>query len=66
MGYDLMYTFAHVMKDNGNNLKMAFSKPSTMKGVFMPNFNFTNSNTNLYMPIVKFEDMQLKVVNPLE
>ncbi len=66
MGYDLMYTFAHVMKENGNNLKMAFSKPSKMKGIFMPNFNFTNSNTNLYMPIVKFEDMQLKVVNPLE
>ena len=66
IGYDLMYYFAHILKDNGNNLKVAFTKPSIRKGVFMSTFNFTNSNTNTYLPIVKLEGMQLKIVNPIE
>jgi ABC-type branched-subunit amino acid transport system substrate-binding protein len=66
MGYDLMYYFAHVMKENGTNLKAAFTKPSAKRAIFLSAINFTNSNSNTYLPIVKFEEMKLKVVNPME
>lgn len=66
MGFDMMYYLGHVLKDYGTDLKLGLAKTSNHKGIFMPYLNFANSYTNRYTPIVKFEDMRLKVVNVAE
>lgn len=66
MGFDMMYYIGHVMKDFGTDLKQGLTKTTAHKGVFLPGLNFTNSYTNRYTPIVKFEDMKLKIVNARE
>lgn len=66
MGFDMLYYIGHILKDFGTDLKQGLNKATINKGVMLQGLNFKNSNTNKYTPIVKFEDMRLKVVNGWE
>jgi len=62
-GYDMMRFFGNALKNYGNVFGPGLSAQGFTKGYTLYGYNFTNSNTNLFVPIVKFEGNKMVVAN---
>jgi hypothetical protein len=62
-GYDLMYLFGNALKTYGNYFRDGIQKAGFIPGKIFPGYDYTNSNSNKFIPITKFEDKVLMPVN---
>jgi ABC-type branched-subunit amino acid transport system substrate-binding protein len=65
IGYELMMFYGSVLKEFGSNFNSRFPKNGFREGILMGGYKFGSTFSNHYAPLVKFEEMNLKVVNPL-
>ncbi|TAH26000.1 MAG: amino acid ABC transporter substrate-binding protein [Cytophagales bacterium] len=66
LGFEMVYYFGQLIKSNPSDWVTKLVNSPKKKGVFLQGQDFQNSNTNLYTPIVKFEELSLKVLNKIE
>jgi ABC-type branched-subunit amino acid transport system substrate-binding protein len=62
-GYDLMFLFGNALKMYGNYFRDGIQKAGFIPGKIFPGYDYTNSNSNKFVPITKFEDQLLAPVN---
>ncbi len=65
-GYDMMRFFGNALKNYGNVFGPGLSAQGFTRGYTLYGYNFTNSNSNLFVPIVKFEGNKMVVANPVD
>lgn len=65
-GYDLMTFFGKALDQYGNYFKDAFNKQGFTKTKFFQGADYSFANENKYVPIVKFEENKLKLLNPAD
>ncbi len=62
-GFDLISFFGGIMGKYGTYFKPQLTELGFVRGKTLAGFDYTESNSNLFVPITKFEDGILKVVN---
>lgn len=62
-GYELMQVFGKSLGKYGNYFVNGLQKENFIPGLVFQGFNYSNGNSNSFVPIVKFVDSQLTVVN---
>jgi hypothetical protein len=62
-GYELMTFFGKALKAYGNYFKDDLNKQGFTSGILFQGNNYSFSNDNKFVPIVKFEEDKLKVMN---
>jgi tetratricopeptide (TPR) repeat protein len=62
-GYDLMILFGMLLAKHGNYFIPELSGKGFIPGVLLPGFNYSYSRSNSFVPIVKFINSELTVVN---
>lgn len=65
-GYDMMLYFGRMMDQYGTYFQTGFEKEGFQEGFIFPGYNFAKSNDNQFVPIVKFKDAELAIVNGQE
>jgi hypothetical protein len=63
-GYELMTYFGKSLYAYGNYLKDGFNRQGFIKGTLFQGYDYALANDNKFVPIVKFEENTLKLVNP--
>jgi ABC-type branched-subunit amino acid transport system substrate-binding protein len=64
-GYEMMILFGNALAKYGNLFNAGLQKEGFISGYIMQGFNYANGNSNSFVPIVRFNDSQLRVVNAL-
>jgi ABC-type branched-subunit amino acid transport system substrate-binding protein len=64
-GYDMMLFFGRLLSEHGIYFHQALRQQNPQKGVVLPGYNYTGSNDNQYVPLVKFQNAQLVLINPI-
>jgi hypothetical protein len=62
-GYDMMFLFGNALKMYGNYFRDGIQKAGFIPGRIFPGYDYTNSNSNTFIPITKFEEQLLVPVN---
>ena len=62
-GFDLICFFGGIMGKYGTYFKPQLSALGFVRGKTLAGFDYTESNSNLFVPLTKFDDGILKVVN---
>lgn len=62
-GYDMMLFFGRALINHGTYFRDKLSEKGFIPGIHMHGFNYRGYNSNLFVPVVKFENNELKVVN---
>jgi ABC-type branched-subunit amino acid transport system substrate-binding protein len=62
-GYDLMLIFGNALKQYGNYFKDPLQKAGFMPGKIFPGYDFSGSSSNKFVPITKFQEHELILVN---
>ena len=63
IGYDMTMTIGKMMIKNGHYFQSGNDEKKFMAGEIFEGVSFDGYNSNQYVPITRFEDSQLKVVN---
>lgn len=66
MGYDMIYFLGQVMHKYSNYFYTNLKALPKTDGLFLCGFDYQHGNDNQFVPIVKFEENQLKVINDFE
>ena len=64
-GFDLMYYFGHVLARHGSRFNTSLNSEGTISGVFLQGIGYAGEHDNQYVPILKLDNLQLNVVNPV-
>jgi ABC-type branched-subunit amino acid transport system substrate-binding protein len=64
-GYDMMLFFGRLLGEHGTFFHQALHQQAPQKGVVLPGYNYTGANDNQYVPLVKFQNAQLILINPI-
>ncbi|QHT67142.1 ABC transporter substrate-binding protein [Rhodocytophaga rosea] len=64
-GYDMMLFFGRLLGEHGTFFHQALHQQAPQKGVILPGYNYTGANDNQYVPLVKFQNAQLVLINPI-
>jgi ABC-type branched-subunit amino acid transport system substrate-binding protein len=65
-GYDMMMFFGKQLIEHGTFFHQALHQQSPVKGKILAGFNYLGSNDNQYVPLIKFQDAKLILINPIE
>jgi hypothetical protein len=65
-GYDMMMFFGKLLGEHGTYFHQALHQQPIKQGVVLSAYNYTGSNDNQYVPLVKFENARLVLVNPVQ
>jgi TolA-binding protein len=65
-GYELMMRFGKALGEFGTNFHTGMQSKPASPGILLPGFNYNGSNDNQYVPIIKFQNADLMLANPLE
>lgn len=63
-GYDAIITMGKLMKQSGNLFQFTKGVSNYIPGEILQGLSFGNENCNQVVPIVQFEDAELKLINP--
>ncbi len=63
LGYDMMLFYGGLLKNEGRNLRRSLQQSEFSYGATLPGTEFRDGYDNRFVPIVKFSDYVLKVVN---
>lgn len=63
IGYDLMYYTGLMMKEYGHYFQKGALQSGTVQGQIFEGINYSTFNSNQYVPIVTFENAELKNIN---
>jgi ABC-type branched-subunit amino acid transport system substrate-binding protein len=62
-GYDLMLLFGKALNMYGNNFKESLQKSGFISGKIFPGYDYSNSASNKFVPITKFQEHELTLMN---
>jgi len=65
-GYDLMLLFGKAMNLYGNNFKDSLQKAGFIPGKIFPGYDYSDSGSNKFVPITKFQQHELTLTNMLK
>ncbi len=64
-GYELLMQFGRALAEFGTNFHAGLQSQPPRPGALLPGFNYQNSNDNQYVPLIKFQNADLVLVNPV-
>lgn len=62
-GYDLMKFVGENLSEHGTYFQKVLYETSFIKGTLIPGYSYLNANDNQYVPLLKFENSSIKVIN---
>jgi len=63
VGYDVAQFLGEMLHNYGAYFQLFFDELGYENGVLLPGYKYLNSHDNQFVPIVKFEEAELKIVN---
>jgi ABC-type branched-subunit amino acid transport system substrate-binding protein len=64
-GYDLMYYFGNILARHGSRFNTTLQSEGPISGTFLQGIGYAGEHDNQYVPLVKLDNLQLYVVNPV-
>jgi len=64
-GYDLLYYFGNILARHGSKFNTSLHTEGPISGVFYQGIGFGAQHDNQYVPLLKLDNLQLIVVNPV-
>ncbi len=64
-GYELMMQFGRALAELGTNFHAGLQGKPATPGVLLPGFNYNGSRDNQYVPLIRFQNADLVLANPL-
>ena len=64
-GYDLLYYFGNILARHGSKFNTSLQTEGPISGVFYQGIGFGAQHDNQYVPLLKLDNLQLTVVNPV-
>ncbi|MGV3639529.1 MAG: ABC transporter substrate-binding protein [Adhaeribacter sp.] len=64
-GFDLMYYFGNILARHGAGFTTALSTEGPISGAFLQGIGYGSEHDNQYVPLLKLDNLQLNVVNPV-
>lgn len=64
-GFDLMYYFGHILARHGSRFNTALSSEGPISGAFLQGIGYGAEHDNQYVPLLKLDNLQPYVVNPV-
>lgn len=64
-GFDLMYYFGNILARHGAGFHTALQTEGPISGAFLQGIGYTGEHDNQYVPLLKLDNLQLNVVNPV-
>jgi hypothetical protein len=65
-GYELMMRFGRALGEFGTNFHAGMQGRPATPGILLPGFHYNGSNDNQYVPLIKFQNADLVLANPIE
>jgi hypothetical protein len=65
-GYDMMTYFGKLLGEHGTFFQQALHQRPPARGKILSGYNYQGSNDNQYVPLIKFQDGRLVLVNRIE
>jgi hypothetical protein len=62
-GYDLINYFGNALAKYGTNFQKGLSSTGFTPGITVAGYDYSQGNSNAFVPLVKFEEGDLKVIN---
>lgn len=66
IGYELMCYFGSALKANGTYWRTSFDQKGLQKGAFIPGIDLRYNHCNSFVPLTRFENRKIKVLNPVK
>ena len=64
-GYDLLYYFGNILARHGSKFNTSLHTEGPISGVFHQGIGYGAQHDNQYVPLLKLDNLQLTVVNPV-
>ncbi|MGV3504292.1 MAG: ABC transporter substrate-binding protein [Adhaeribacter sp.] len=64
-GFDLMYYFGNILARHGAAFHTALGNEGPISGAFLQGIGYAGQHDNQYVPLLKLDNLQLNVVNPV-
>lgn len=64
-GYDMMLFFGKLLGEHGTFFHQALHQQPPVRGKILSGYNYQGSNDNQYIPLIKFQNARLVLINPL-
>ncbi|MGV3585586.1 MAG: ABC transporter substrate-binding protein [Adhaeribacter sp.] len=64
-GFDLLYYFGNILARHGAHFNSTLATEGPISGAFFQGIGFTAERDNQYIPLLKLDNLQLNVVNPV-
>jgi ABC-type branched-subunit amino acid transport system substrate-binding protein len=64
-GFDLMYYFGQILARHGSRFNTTLSSEGPISGAFLQGIGYGGEHDNQYVPLLKLDNLQLNVVNPV-
>jgi hypothetical protein len=64
-GYDLMYYFGNILARHGSRFNTTLQSEGPISGTFLQGIGYAGEHDNQYVPLLKLDNLQLNVVNPV-
>jgi ABC-type branched-subunit amino acid transport system substrate-binding protein len=64
-GFDLLYYFGNILARHGTHFNATLASEGAISGAFFQGIGFAAGRDNQYFPILKLDNLQLNVVNPV-
>jgi ABC-type branched-subunit amino acid transport system substrate-binding protein len=65
-GYELMMRFGRALGEFGTNFHAGMQERPAIPGILLPGFHYNGTNDNQYVPLIKFQNADLVLANPIE
>lgn len=62
IGYELMYIMGNSLKEHGKYFQLDWREKGQIEGHLTTGFDYSNSNDNLVVPFLMFEEEEIKIV----
>ncbi|MDB5264310.1 MAG: hypothetical protein JWQ14_3593 [Adhaeribacter sp.] len=65
IGFDMLYYFGNIMARHGAHFNSMLATEGPVSGAFFQGIGYATERDNQYIPILKLDNLQLNVVNPV-
>jgi ABC-type branched-subunit amino acid transport system substrate-binding protein len=64
-GFDMLYYFGNILARHGSHFNSTLASEGPISGAFFQGIGYTTERDNQYFPILKLDNLQINVVNPV-
>ncbi len=64
-GFEILYRFGNLLQSYGPHFETFLPQTNTVSGVLFPAYHYGPARDNQYLPILKLENRQLQLLNPV-